>query len=306
MRIVIAGGSGLIGKALVQELLHDGEQVVILSRQPDLVSGMPSGVRVLKWDGKNLDGWATEIEQTDVVINLTGENLSGTGFIPSRWTSARKDRIINSRIDAGKVLTESILMASRRPGVFVQSSGVGYYGITRNKILTESDAAGNDFLAQLCVDWEASSAQVETIGVRRIIIRNGVVLTTESGALPLLSLPYRLFVGGRLGSGNQVYSWIHIQDEVSAIKYLIKNDNASGVVNLTSPQPLSNDEFGRTIGKVINRPHYFPIPAPIMNLMLGEVATMVLNGQQVMPQKLLDLGYRFKFPTLEQALTNLL
>jgi uncharacterized protein (TIGR01777 family) len=306
MRIIIAGGSGLIGRELSSTLTTDGDEVIILSRNPGTVTGMPAGVRVIKWDGKTLQGWGLEIEKSDAVVNLTGENLSGDGFLPSRWTKDRKLRLVQSRLNSGIVLTKAIERAKTKPSVFIQASGIGFYGTHQEKSLNEGDDGGDDFSANLCKEWEASSQTVELMGVRRVVIRNGVVLSTKGGALPLLLLPYKLFVGGPFGDGNQVYSWIHLIDEANAIQFLIRNNQAKGVYNLTAPNPITNDEFGRTIGKVMKRPHYIPIPGFVMRLAFGEVSSMVLEGQKVLPQRLLEAGYGFKFPMLEDALKDLL
>jgi hypothetical protein len=306
MRIMIAGGSGLIGRELTSLLTSAGDEVTILSRKPELIKGMPEGVAQLRWDGKSVQKWGLQIEKTDVVINLTGENLSGEGFLPSRWTKERKSRLVQSRVNSGKVLTKAIEMAKVKPSVFVQASGIGFYGTLQEKPLSENDSSGDDFLANLSMEWEASSQPVELMGVRRVVVRNGVVLSNKGGALPLILLPYKLWMGGPLGNGHQVYSWIHIDDEVNGIQFLIRNNQARGVYNLTSPNPVTNDEFGRTISKVMKRPHYLPIPGFAMRLALGEVASMVLEGQRVLPKKLLEGGYEFKFPTLEQALRALI
>jgi uncharacterized protein (TIGR01777 family) len=306
MRIIIAGGSGLIGRELTSVLTDAGDEVIILSRNPTKVTGLPADASVLQWDGKSLGDWASQVDNTDVVINLTGLNLSGEGFLPSRWTKERKKRIVQSRLSSGNVLTQAIEAAVEKPSVFVQASGIGYYGTRQEKALTEADNPGDDFLANLCIRWEASSQSIEILGVRRVVVRNGVVLSTKGRVLPLLLLPYKMWIGGRFGSGKQVYSWIHITDEADAIHFLIRNDQARGVFNLTSPNPLTNDEFGKTIGRLMNRPHYFPVPGFAMQLAFGEVATMVLEGQRVLPKKLLDLGYEYKFPTLEVALSDLL
>jgi len=306
MRIIIAGGSGLIGRELSSTLTNAGDEVLILSRNPEMVKEMPVGVRVIKWDGKTIQDWGQEIEKSDAVVNLTGENLSGEGFLPSRWTKDRKLRLVQSRVNSGIVLTKAIEMAGAKPAVFIQASGIGFYGTHQEKSLNESDDGGDDFSANLCKEWEAASQPVELMGVRRVIIRNGVVLSTKGGALPLLLLPYRLFVGGSFGDGHQIYSWIHITDEANAIQFLIHHNLTNGVFNLTAPNPLSNEEFGRTIGRVMKRPHYLSIPGFAMRLAFGEVSTMVLEGQKVLPQKLLEAGFVFKFPILEEALKELL
>jgi uncharacterized protein (TIGR01777 family) len=270
------------------------------------VIGLPAGVKAVQWDGITLQGWGKYIDNSDGIVNLTGENLSGDGFLPSRWTKDRKLRLVQSRVNSGKVLIKAIELATARPSVFVQASGIGYYGTQQEKPLTEEDKSGNDFSANLCIEWEASSQPVESLGVRRVVVRNGVVLSTRGGALPLLLLPYKLWVGGPLGNGHQVYSWIHPDDEINAIRFLIQDENAKGVYNLTSPNPVTEDEFGRTIGKVLKRPHYFRIPGFAMQLAFGEVASMVLNGQRVLPDRLLKAGFAFKYPEIERALNDLL
>ncbi|MGE5123071.1 MAG: TIGR01777 family oxidoreductase [Acidobacteriaceae bacterium] len=306
MRVLVAGGSGLIGHELASTLIGNGDEVTILSRNPTGVRGMPSQVRILPWDGKTIQAWAEEIEHCQAVVNLTGENLSGKGVFPSRWTAERKARLLTSRVNSGRVLATAFEQAGRKPAVFVQASGMNYYGMDRPEALTEADSAGDDFLARLSVDWEASSAAVEAMGVRRVIIRNGIVLSTKGGALRPLLLQFRLFAGGPLGSGRQVYSWIHIGDEVGAINFLLHNDRAMGVYNLTAPNPVTNAEFGRTISKVMKRPYYFPIPGFMMQLVFGEVASLVLQGETVLPARLLEQGYTFKFPLLADALRDLL
>jgi uncharacterized protein (TIGR01777 family) len=172
--------------------------------------------------------------------------------------------------------------------------------------LTEEDESGTDFLAKVSREWEASSVSVEAMGVRRVIIRTGVVLTNKGGAFPRLLLPYRLFIGGPFGNGRQVLSWIHMADEVNAIRFLIENNTAKGVYNLTAPNPVNNNEFGKMIGRVMRRPHYFPVPGFLLRMAFGEVSTVVLEGQRVLPKRLMDAGYIFKYAVLEDALRNLL
>src|SRR4030066_682535 len=212
MRIIIAGGSGLIGRELSTFLINVGDEVIMLSRRPDLVLGMPSGVKLLPWDGKTVKERGNEIQFSHAVINLTGENISGDNYFPKRWTKERKLRILKSRVDAERVLPESITKSPNKPSVFVQASGIGFYGTLQEKALTEDDGGGNDYFSDLCREWEDSSAPIEALGIRRIIIRNGVVLSTKGGALPRLLLPYKLFAGGPYGNGRQIYSWIHMED----------------------------------------------------------------------------------------------
>jgi uncharacterized protein len=306
MRIMIAGGSGLIGRELTLASVTAGDEVIILSRNPSRVKGLPPAVQVVKWDGKSIQDWVQFVENSDAIVNLTGENLSGDGFFPARWTVERKKSLRESRVEAGQVICKAIELASRRPSVLIQASGIGYYGTQQVKALTEEDVAGADFLANLSLDWEASTKPVESMGVRRAIIRNGVVLSTQGGALTRLLLPYRLFVGGPIGNGRQIYSWIHIEDEVNAIRFLIQDAQLKDAFNLTAPYPVSNAEFGRTIARVIKRPYYLPLPAFAMNLAFGEVASVVIEGQTVLPNKLQLAGYSFKYPLLEGALKDLL
>jgi uncharacterized protein (TIGR01777 family) len=306
MRVIIAGGSGLIGRELTALLAVAGDEVIIFSRTPQKVVGLPPEAKVIAWDGKTLQVWSEYVENADAIINLTGENLSGEGIFPTRWTVERKKRLVDSRVNSGTILTQAVENASHKPSVFIQASAIGYYGTHLHKSFTEQDAGGDDFSANLCKQWEASSQAAEAMGVRRVITRNGVVLSTKGGALRPILLPYRMFVGGPLGDGRQIYSWIHIADEAGAIQFLLRNENASGVFNLTSPNPVSNAEFGYTIARVLHRPHYFPLPGFLMHMAFGEVASMVLEGQKVLPQKLLDSGYKFRYPVLQDALTELL
>ena len=306
MRIIIAGGSGLIGHALTDSLLLDGNEVIILSRNLGNSADKRGMVKIIGWDGKSIDNWINEIDTSDVVINLVGENLSGKGLLPSRWNKERKEHLLTSRVNAGNVLARAIEIVDNKPSVFIQASGVGIYGIQRGMQFTEGSDLGNDFLANLSKRWEASSEQVEKLGVRRVVVRFAVVLSKNGGALRPMLLPYKFYIGGPIGDGQQVYSWIHIDDVVNAVKFLIEHEQAIGVYNLSSPNPVTNDEFGRTIGKILKRPHYLPIPGFVMHLAFGEVADMVLEGQRVMPKKLSAEGYKFKYPQLVDALTDLL
>ena len=305
MHVLISGGTGLIGQALSKSLLNDAHEVTVLTRAKHKAF-LPEGTKTQQWDGRTLEGWTESIERSDVVVNLAGKNLAGSGLLPQRWTDDQKRRIRDSRLLAGDALNRAISEASHVPRVLIQASGVGYYGPLGDEIATEDNPPGHDFLARLAVDWEASTEAVEKRQVRRAIIRTGAVLSTSGGALPKLVLPYRLFLGGPLGSGRQYLSWIHIDDEVGAIRFLIENEDASGPFNLVAPNPLTNAEFGNTIGRVLHRPSLFPTPAFAMRLLLGEVSTLVLDGQRAQPARLQSLGYAFRFPDAEDALRDLL
>ncbi len=309
MRVIITGGTGLIGSALTKRLTKDGHEVVVLTRNPAKVTDLPSGARAVAWDATTSKGWESEIDGAGAVVNLAGESIAGDGFLPSRWSPARKDRILNSRVNAGKAVTEAFSRAQNKPSVLIQSSAVGYYGTqdeTNQPPLTESAPAGTDFLADVCVKWEASTAAVEAMGVRRAIIRTGIVLSFEGGTLPLLALPYQFFGGGPIGSGKQPFPWIHIDDEVAAICHLIETPTANGAFNLSAPGVLTNNEFGKVLGKVIGRPHYLPAPGFAFKLGFGELAdALLLRGQRAVPERLPTVGYTFHYPDAESALKAL-
>lgn len=305
MRVIITGGSGLIGQALGKELSQHGYEVIVLSRSlsrsPEASQGSGSdNIRIVRWDGKTALGWGELANEAKAIVNLAGANISG-----GRWTDAKKRLILQSRVNAGSAVTQAVESVSTKPQVVVQSSAVGIYGAHGDEPVTEAAPVGQDFLAGVCVKWEASSAGVENAGVRRVIVRTGVVLSDRGGALPLMALPYRLFAGGPIGSGRQWFPWITLADEVGAIRFLIENPAALGVFNLSAPNPLTNREFGKVLGKVLRRPSYFPAPAFLFKLLFGEMSTILLDGQRQIPERLLKLGYSFRFQQAEQALREI-
>lgn len=301
MKVIVTGGSGLIGRHLTQALARDGHEVVVLSRDPEKHRGdLPAGVRAVQWDAESAQGWAAEADGADAIVNLAGENLSS-----GPWTQARKQRILESRINAGKAVVEAVEQASQKPKVVLQSSAVDYYGARGNELITEENGPGDSYLSRVCIQWEASTEPVIIHGVRRVILRTGLVLSDEGGSLPLLALPFKLFVGGRLGSGRQWYPWIHMEDEIGAIRFLLENPEAEGPYNLTAPEPHTNQEFAETLGRVLKRPSFFPVPGFMMKAVLGDMSYVVLTGQRVVPKKLEQLGYDFRFPQLEAALSEI-
>ena len=301
MRVVITGGTGLIGSALTDALSKAGDEVILLSRSPERGREPRPGVRVEKWDGHSVEGWGHLVDGADAIVNLAGENISS-----GPWTAERKQRIWKSRVDAGMAIVEAVKRASQRPRVVVQSSAVGYYGPRGDEVIAERSAAGSDFLARVCVDWEDSTRPLEDLGVRRAVTRTGVVLSPTGGALPRMALPTRLFVGGPLGSGRQCFPWIHIADEVGAIRFLISNDGAHGAFNLTAPNPVPNAKFSRALGRVLGRPALLRTPAFALRLLFGQMATAILDGQRAVPARLQTLGFQFRFPELKPALRDLL
>ena len=309
MRIIITGGTGLIGKALAESLATDRHDVIVLSRSPEKAT-IPAGVRAERWDGRTASGWGALVEGADAVVNLAGESIGGENMVAlmtKRWTPERKQLVRSSRVSAGMAVKQAIEAAKQKPRVLIQASAVGYYGVHGDEEITEDTPAGGDALAKICLDWEAATADVEEIGVRRAVIRTaGVVMSTQGGALPFMLLPFKLFVGGPLGSGKQWFSWIHIRDQVRAIRFLIDDPDARGAFNVCAPNPLTNADLSRVIGRVMRRPSFLPVPAFAMRLLLGEKATLVLDGQRQMPKRLQQMGFQFRFPDVEVALRDLL
>jgi uncharacterized protein (TIGR01777 family) len=302
MHVLIAGGTGSIGQRLMAHLLTHGYQVSVLSRRSIRPPLLPRQVGYLQWDGKTTTGWGLALDNIDVVVNLAGAAIAG-----ARWTNKRKKLLLNSRVDSGTALVEAFGAAERKPAVLIQSSAVGYYGPQdADALITEDHAPGSDFMADICVQWEASTAAVEEMGVRRVVIRTGVVLDPDDGALPRLALPFKLMAGGPLGSGKQWFPWIHYFDEVDAVKFLIETETARGPFNLTAPNPLQNKDFAQAIGQAMNRPALIPTPAIALKPLLGELSNTLLNGQRVVPARLQALGYSFRFPEAEAALNDLL
>ncbi len=301
MRVIIIGGSGLIGLALVTDLTRNSHEVIILSRRPERIIDLPAGVRAERWDGRTAEGWYSLADGADAIVNLAGENISS-----GRWTDERKHTILQSRLNAGQAMIQAVKAVTRRPRAVIQASGIGYYGPCSNEEITEEMAPGHDFLARLATAWESSTSSLETLGVRRAIIRTGVVLSIEGGALPRMLLPFRFFVGGRLGSGRQWFPWIHIADEVRAIRFLIENEAASGPFNLSAPIPVTNAEFSHLLGQQLRRPAFMSIPEFALRLLFGEMATALLDGQRAIPKRLLQLGFSFRFSEAGSALSDLL
>jgi uncharacterized protein len=300
MRILITGGTGMIGTALAKSLLADSHQVWILTRSPK-TARVPEGVQVVGWDGCTSLGWGEMVGQMDAVVNLVGERLSKWP-----WTKKQKSRFWDSRVEGGRALVEAIQAATICPKVLIQASGVNYYGPRDLTPVTEADAPGSDYLADLCRAWEASTEPVEKMGVRRVVVRSAIVLSAQNGILPIMMFPVKIFAGVPLGSGRQGLPWIHLDDEVAAIRFLLENQSASGPFNLTSPVPISSGEFTRKIAKALHRPFWLPVPAFVLRLGLGEMSTLVLDGVYLRPDRLQELGFQFRFGDAEAALGELL
>jgi len=300
MKVIITGGTGLIGQALGAQLTAQGHQVWALTRSPQTAL-LPTDVKAVGWDGETSQGWQELVEQTDAIINLAGESI-GSG----RWSTERKARILHSRLNAARAVEQALHAAVHRPHTLLQASAVGYYGPRGDTQLTEAAPVGQDYLAQVAAAWEKSTADIEKLGVRRVILRTGIVLDKHQGALPRLMAPVKLMAGGRLGSGKQYLPWIHLADEVRAIQFLLEHPTATGPFNLSAPRPVQQVEFGRVLAKLLRRPYWLPTPAFALRLVLGEMSTLVLDGQRAVPQRLMELGYTFTHSELETALASLL
>lgn len=295
MNILIAGGSGFLGRALTKSFLADGHQVFILTRGARVMDG----VRAIQWDAKTTNGWGHLVNEMDVIIHLAGQTLASWP-----WTASKKRAFRDSRILPGLALAEAIQKATRRPGIFIQQSGIAHYGLSGD-LADESMPPADDFPAQLTVKLEAATKSVEELGVRRIILRSAVVLARENILLKLMALPIQLFIGGPFGSGQHAMQWIHLSDWVGGVRYLIENENARGAYNLIAPTPTSNAEFNRTLAGVLHRPYWFPTPAFLLKTFLGEMSVLILEGRFSRPKRLIESGYQFQFPSLREALTDL-
>ena len=303
MKIVIAGGSGFLGGPLAEVYAEEGHEVIVLTRslapgesRHDPGTGVP-GITRLGWsaDGK-IGPWATVVEGTDAVINLSGEAID-----KGRWTPQRKAQLRDSRILATRSLAASILAAALPPKAFVSGSAIGYYGNTGDAPVTESSPAGQDFLAQLCEDWEAEAHRAESAGTRVALVRTGVVLDRSGGALPRMMLPFKFFAGGPLGSGRQYVSWIQRLDWVEMVRWIVETAEASGPINATAPAPVTNKALVRAIGHAMHRPSLLPVPPIALKLAVGGLADSLLGGQRVVPTRPLALGYHFRYPDIDQA-----
>ncbi len=301
MRVVVAGGSGFIGRKLIDALLQEHHEVTLISRTPEKTENFFPGVQVRFWDAKNETALTDILDGTDVVVNLTGESIAS-----KRWTRIQKERILASRIESTRAVSLAISHAHHKPFVLLNASAVGYYGNVPEGDVTESAPRGTGFLADVCALWEAEAMKVQAFGVRVVLLRTGIVLDTNGGALQNIIMPFRFFIGGPMGSGRQWFPWIHLQDEVSAILFAMENDHMSGPLNLAAPESVRMTDFCRKLGRILHRPSWMHAPAWILKFVLGEMAEpLLLHGQKMIPKKLIESGFKFQFPKLEDALKDL-
>jgi len=306
MRYILAGGSGVIGSRLAASLLADGHEAIILSRNPARAG--VRGARAVAWDARTATGWGDLIDGGTAIINLAGETIGGSSIIPlpGTWSAERRQRIKESRRDAGQAIVAAINAAADKPRVVVQMSGIDYYP-TGDRPVTEDSPRGQQFLAEVVADyWEPSTAPVEALGVRRVVARTAPLLNLENGPLPASVLQFKLFAGGRLGSGRQWFSWVHLDDAVRALRFLAETEAARGVYNVAAPDQVTNAEFTKVLARVMRRPALIPVPEFALRLLLGDVSALVLEGRPVNVAKLQALGFTFRFPELEGALRDIL
>lgn len=300
MKIAIAGGSGFVGMALIQELRKENHEIYILTRNPENKKPI-TGVKYVKW----LDQSASpenELAGIYAFINLSGESLNS-----GRWTDKRKRIIVESRVDTTKEMTRILSMLTEKPAVVIHASAIGYYGTSEKEVFTEkSGTIDEDFLSRTVQLWEKEAAKAKAYCGRLVFARFGVILGKSAGALPMMVTPYKLFAGGTIGTGRQWLSWIHVKDVARAILFCVNHEAIKGPVNFSAPFPQQMKEFGKTIGTVLHRPHWFPVPPFLLKTMLGEMSTLVLEGQKVIPDVLQHHEFTFAYPNLKAALHDLL
>ena len=301
MKVLIFGGSGFLGRNLIEELLALGYQVCVVTRnRQKTVSNLGNKVQVIEWDKNSHLVTTNELREIDVVINLAGESIGNR-----RWSNSVKQEILASRIRTTHVIVTAINNRTIQPKVLINASAVGYYGSRENDEITEIEEPGQDFLSQVCRDWEGEAYKVQNDSTRVVTIRIGVVLGSE-GALNRMVLPFKFYIGGPLGTGNQWLSWIHIKDLTSMIRFVIEHQELTGPINATAPEPVTMRNFCHVLGDVMNRPSWLPAPELILKIALGQMSEMLLHGQRVVPHKIIEAGFNFQFPDLRSALEDAL
>jgi uncharacterized protein (TIGR01777 family) len=301
LRVTVTGATGLIGQALVGTLREHGARLTILTRDPQralerLQPVRPGPIEALPWEPLTEPAPAEALAGRDAIVNLAGENIA------QRWTESAKQAIRDSRLTGTRNLVAGLERAEPRPRTLVSASGAGYYGPHGEEPLDEDAPPGGDFLARVCVAWEAEAARAQRFGVRVVQLRTGVVLSRDGGALAKLLTPFRLGLGGPVAGGRQFMSWIQLDDEIGVIRAAIEDERWSGPINATAPEPVSNRDFSRALGRALRRPALLPLPAPALRGIYGEMADTIITGARVLPAKALVLGYRFRHPRLPEAL----
>jgi uncharacterized protein len=299
MKVAVVGGTGFVGTRLIERLQEEGHQVLLLVRNRSKAQAQFPKVEVVEYSPKQSGPWQQSISGCDGVINLAGEPLA------TRWNDSIKKEVLESRTLGTQKLVEAIAQANPKPSVLINASAVGYYGTSETATFQETSSPGDDFLAHVCKEWEAEAAKVKASGTRLAIIRIGIVLGPEGGVLARMMLPFQVFAGGPLGSGEQWVSWIHRDDLVNLILKALIDPSVSGVLNGTSPNPVRMSELCQVLGQIVKRPSWLPVPGFALELLLGEAAKLVLEGQQVLPQQTQATGFQFQYPTLQTALKQI-
>lgn len=298
MHIVVTGGTGFIGRTLCASLFKDGHRVTVLTRNASEASQLLGAVgTAVEWNGREAGAWGQSLEGADAVINLAGAPIA-----EARWTNARKRLLSDSRVLTTRVLVDAMSRRTSKPRVLISASGIGYYGASDDRVLDEGAARGQGFLADLCLAWEAEALRAAQFGVRVVLVRTGMVLETDGGALPKMLLPFQLFAGGPILPGTQWVSWIHRRDHIGLILWALTTPTLSGPVNAVAPEPVTMKTFCHVLGRVLHRPSWLPVPGFALQLLLGELGTLMTTGQRVSPVKANSEGYRFQYPTLDSAL----
>lgn len=301
MKVLIFGGTGFVGRNLTEELIDNGYQVFVVTRNRQKnTNNFGDKVQVIEWNNNSYFPYVNELEKLDAVINLAGEPIGNR-----RWSNSVKQEILASRIRTTRAIVAAINNCTLQPKVLINASAVGFYGPCQDNEITEFENAGQDFLAQVCRNWENEAYKVQSDSTRVLTVRIGVVLGRE-GALNKMVMPFKFYMGGPLGSGNQWLSWIHIKDLTSMIRFLIEHQELTGPINATAPEPATMRNFCHVLGEVMNKPSWLPVPELILKIALGQMAEMLLHGQRAVPNKISAAGFEFRFPKLRSALEDAL
>lgn len=302
MNVVVTGGTGFIGRALCVALMNRSHIVSVLTRHTGQVFHRPDvHINSVEWNARDSGPWEQALEGADAVINLAGVPIA-----EARWTDSRKRLITDSRVLTTRLLVRAMSRRSSRPATFISASGIGYYGASDDRLLHEGSAHGTGFLADLCLTWEAEAMSAAEFGTRVVILRTGMVLEADGGALAKMVLPFRLFAGGPILPGTQWVSWIHRCDHIGLIEWALANTDLSGPLNAVAPEPVTMKTFCEVLGRVIHRPSWLPVPRFVLDVLFGELGTLMTTGQRVTPAKAMTEGYQFRYPTLEPALQAIL
>jgi uncharacterized protein len=301
MHIVVTGGTGFIGWSLCESLYQEGHRITLLTRRIETQRACDSTVTAVEWNGRTAGSWEHCLDGADAVVNLAGAPIAD-----ERWTDTRKQLITESRVLTTRLLVEALSRRSVKPPTLISASGIGYYGASDNRLLDEGAPRGQGFLPDLCLAWEAEALRAAEFGVRVIMLRTGMVLERDGGALPKMLLPFRLFAGGPIMPGTQWVSWIHRLDHIGLIKWALKTPSVSGPVNAVAPEAVTMKRFCDSIGRALHRPSWLPVPGFALHAALGELGTLMTKGQRITPAKALSGGYSFHYPTLETALRAIL